>query len=782
MSIDPGIPSLSPSTVEGLVARHFGRTLRVDASLPSYCDQNFRLRVEGGEEAEYLLCKISNRGVGREALEAQNAALRHLEQRNIDFLAPRILPDLDGGFLVRAETEQGPFDIRLLSWVPGPLLSEQEPLSESLLISLGDLVARSTSAFQGFTHPGVSRDLIWDPQQLSRVWDLLPAVEESSRRRLLESFLLELETGVAPRLGSLRRSVVHGDSNPLNVVTRETEDGLEACGLIDFGDLMDTVTIGDLAIAAGYAMLDQDDPVAAACRVVEGYHRRVPLSAEEIEVAGGLMVARMVTSVAMAAKSKRERDDAEYVTTTEASTIALLERLAGIPAAEITDRIRAVCDGSDVAASAGLDRETALDARARHVGPNLSLSYSEPLQIVRGSMQYLYDRDGRAYLDLVNNVCHVGHCNPRVVAAAQEQMARLNTNTRYLYDQLAHYTERLAGTLPESLEVCYLVCTGSEANDLALRLARAYSGNPDVICIDGAYHGHTSALIEISPYKFSGPGGRGLAGHVHMVPMPDGYRGLYRQGDPDWSGLYVEHVAEAAAACRRSNGLAAFFAEAFLGCGGQLELPEGYLEGAFRAVREAGGVCVADEVQIGFGRVGDSFWGFETQGVVPDIVTLGKPIGNGHPMAAVVTTREIAEAFDNGMEYFNTFGGNPVSCAVGLAVLDVIEDEGLQERARVLGERFKAGLQELATRYELIGEVRGRGLFLGAELVRDREILEPAAPEAKVVVEAMKNRGILLSIDGPLHNVLKIKPPMVLDEGVIDRALETLDEVFAELS
>lgn len=782
MSNDPGIPSLSPSTVEGLVARHFGRELRVDASLPSYCDQNFRLRADGDGEAEFFLCKVSNRDVARQTLEAQIAALRHLEAQRVDFLAPRILPDANGSFLVRAETEQGPFDLRLLSWVPGPLLSEQEPLSRGLLLSLGDLVARSTLAFEGFSHAGVSRDLVWDPQQLSRIWSVLPAVEDTSRRRLLESYLLEFETGVAPRLAALRRSVVHGDSNPLNVVTRETDAGLEACGLIDFGDLMDTVTVSDLAIAAAYAMLDQEDPVAAACKVVEGYHRRLPLTADETEVVGGLMVARMVASVAMAAKSKRERADADYVTTTEASAIALLERLAGIPAEEIAERIRAVCNGSGIAAAAGLDRQTALDARARHLGPNLSLSYSEPLQIVRGSMQYLYDRDGRAYLDLVNNVCHVGHCNPRVVAAAQRQMARLNTNTRYLYDQLAHYTERLSGTLPESLEVCYLVCTGSEANDLALRLARAYTGHTDVICIDGAYHGHTSALIEISPYKFSGPGGRGPAGHVHMVPMPDGYRGLYRRGDPGWSGLYVEHVAEAAAACRRSHGLAAFFAEAFLGCGGQLELPAGYLEGAFRMVREAGGVCVSDEVQIGFGRVGDSFWGFETQGVVPDIVTLGKPIGNGHPMAAVVTTREIAEAFDNGMEYFNTFGGNPVSCAVGLAVLDVIEEEGLQERARVLGERLEAGLQELATRYELIGEVRGRGFFLGAEVVRDPETLEPAAPEAKVIVEAMKSRGILLSIDGPLHNVLKIKPPMVLEGADIDRTLETLDEVLREVS
>ncbi|GIV60060.1 MAG: hypothetical protein KatS3mg043_1149 [Rhodothermaceae bacterium] len=425
-------------------------------------------------------------------------------------------------------------------------------------------------------------------------------------------------------------------------------------------------------------------------------------------------------------------------------------------------------------------KDDLLRLRARLLGPSLSLSYRTPLKIVRGAGAYLFDETGRAYLDCVNNVCHVGHCHPRVVEAACRQMATLNTNTRYLHDAIVEYAERLTATLPEPLRVCFFVNSGSEANDLALRLARAYTGGTDVVVLDGAYHGNLSSLIDLSPYKFDGPGGAGKPPHTHVVPMPDPYRGPYRR---DGAGAkYAAHVKEAvediAAAGRR---LAAFFAEPILSCGGQIVPPEGFFRDAYAHVRAGGGVCVADEVQVGFGRVGSHFWAFETHGVVPDIVTMGKPIGNGHPLGAVVTTPAIAAAFTNGMEYFNTFGGNPVSCTVGLTVLDVIAEEGLQARARRVGAYLTDRLRGLMDRHPLIGDVRGRGLFLGVELVRDRATLEPAAAEAAEVVERAKERGVLLSTDGPLHNVLKIKPPLVFSEADADRLAGTLDAVLAEV-
>ncbi|MEK6238981.1 MAG: aminotransferase class III-fold pyridoxal phosphate-dependent enzyme, partial [Planctomycetales bacterium] len=432
-------------------------------------------------------------------------------------------------------------------------------------------------------------------------------------------------------------------------------------------------------------------------------------------------------------------------------------------------------------ASDGLGKQEILDARRRRLGRSLSVSYREPLKIVRGRGQYLYDEEGQAHLDAVNNVCHVGHCHPRVVAAARRQAGVLNTNTRYLHENLIRYAERLCATFPDPLNVCFLVNSGSEANDLALRLARTHSQATDVVVLEGAYHGNLSSLVDISPYKFDGPGGQGTPSHVHQVSMPDGYRGPFRHDDPDAGTKYAQHVRDAVQRIQeQGHRPAAFFCESLLGCGGQIVLPDGYLREAYRQVREAGGICVADEVQVGFGRVGERFWGFETQGVVPDVVTLGKPIGNGHPLGAVVTTAEIADSFANGMEYFNTYGGNPVSCAVGLAVLDVIETEELQAHAARVGNHLKSRLKQLAEKHAVIGEVRGLGLFLGVELVLDRETLAPAAEIASYAIERAKELGILLSTDGPLHNVLKIKPPLVFSEPDADRLVDALDHVLSE--
>jgi 4-aminobutyrate aminotransferase-like enzyme/Ser/Thr protein kinase RdoA (MazF antagonist) len=446
--------------------------------------------------------------------------------------------------------------------------------------------------------------------------------------------------------------------------------------------------------------------------------------------------------------------------------------------------------GLPVSASAVVARspEGLLALRRQRLSSAQSLSYDAPLKIVGGSGATLVAADGRRYLDMVNNVCHVGHQHPRVVAAIQEQAARLNTNTRYLHDNLVEYAQRLTRLLPPELSTIFLVNSGSEANDLALRLAAAYTGGTEVMVLDHAYHGHLTSLIEISPYKFDGPGGAGRPRHTWVAEMPDLYRGRIRYGEPDAATRYAERLSTL---LRDMGGLnrriSAFFVEALLGCGGQLVLPEGYLTEAFAAVRAAGGVCVADEVQIGFGRIGSGFWAFESQSgsdgaVVPDIVTMGKPIGNGHPMGAVACRPEIAAAFANGMEYFNTFGGNPVSAAAALAVLDVIRDERLVPHAVAMGQRLTDALTSLAQRHALIGDVRGIGLFMGVELVRDRETLEPAARETKAIIEAMKAEGILLSSEGQHHNVLKIKPPLAITAAECDRFVETLDGVMAKLT
>lgn len=407
-----------------------------------------------------------------------------------------------------------------------------------------------------------------------------------------------------------------------------------------------------------------------------------------------------------------------------------------------------------------MNKQATLEARKRLLGRNLSVAYQDPVKIVRGEMQYLYDDEGRRYLDAYNNVAHVGHCHPRVVTAGVEQMRTLNTNTRYLNDLIIRYAEQLTATLPEPLRVCYFVNSGSEANELALRLARTHTNARDMIVLDSAYHGNTTTLIDLSPYKHDGPGGEGSPSWVHKVRWDD-----------------AQDVTEVVSkVTQEGRELCGFIAESMPSVAGQIVLPAEYLKKAYEAVRLAGGVCIADEVQTGYGRIGTHFWAFEYYGVVPDIVVLGKPIGNGHPIGAVITTPEIAQSFDNGMEFFSTFGGNTVSCAIGLAVLQVVHEEKLQAHALTVGTHLIEGLRELQQRYEIIRDVRGSGLFIGVELVRNDQ---PATTEAETIVNRMRQEGILLGTDGPHHNVLKIRPPMPFSRadadflvGVIRRAIE----------
>ncbi|GAA0891298.1 aminotransferase class III-fold pyridoxal phosphate-dependent enzyme [Fulvivirga kasyanovii] len=423
--------------------------------------------------------------------------------------------------------------------------------------------------------------------------------------------------------------------------------------------------------------------------------------------------------------------------------------------------------------------EDILAQRKKKLGRSLSISYHKPLHIVRGFRQYLYDATARRYLDMVNNVAHVGHEHPAVVRAGQEQMAVLNTNTRYLHEQLVYFAEELTATLPKGLSVCHFVNSGSEANELALRMVRANTHQKDMIVLETGYHGNTNGCIDISSYKFDGKGGQGAPEHTHVVPAPDLFRGLYRADDPEAVKKYIRHVEQALLSITESGrSLGGFIAESIMSCAGQIPLPQNYLQEVYHMVRSAGGLCIADEVQVGMGRVGESFWGFELHEVVPDIVTIGKPLGNGHPLAAVVTTVEVAEKFANGMEYFNTFGGNPVSCAIGRAVLSVIKEENLQQNSLQTGEALIRELRNLQSQYPVIGDVRGNGLFSGFELVKPGLI--PATEEAAYLSNRMRDKGVLMSVDGPDNNVLKLKPPICFDPSDMDFFLEKLEEVLKE--
>jgi 4-aminobutyrate aminotransferase-like enzyme len=399
---------------------------------------------------------------------------------------------------------------------------------------------------------------------------------------------------------------------------------------------------------------------------------------------------------------------------------------------------------------------------------------------LRGWKHYLFDQMGRPYLDAYNNVPHVGHAHPRIQALAARQMAMLNTNTRYLHPAQIAFAETLTAKLPEMLSVCFFVNSGSEGNELALRLARAHTQGRDMVVPDHGYHGMTTGALDLSAYKFNGPGGKGAADWVHLIEVADPYRGRYR-GDPEAGAKYAAEVDGALGRIAARGGkLAGFIAETFPSVGGQIIPPRGYLPAVYEKIRAAGGVCIADEVQTGLGRLGRHYWGFEAQGAEPDIVVLGKPLGNGHPLGAVVTTAEIAASFANGMEFFSTFGGSTLSCMVGCEVLTIIDEEGLQANAGAVGDEMLAGLRALQQRHPIIGDVRGMGLFLGVELVRDRETLEPATEAASTIANRLRDHRILIGTEGPHDSVLKIRPPLTFGHGDAAMLLDRLDRILGE--
>ena len=424
-----------------------------------------------------------------------------------------------------------------------------------------------------------------------------------------------------------------------------------------------------------------------------------------------------------------------------------------------------------------IDWENLKEFRKNNLGKSLSLSYDKPLEIVRGEGPYLFDDLGQCYLDTVNNVAHVGHENTKVVLAGQKQMAVLNTNTRYLHAEILNYAKELLATFPPELSVVHFVNSGSEANELAMRMAKTATKQKDILALDWGYHGNTQGCIDISAYKFNRKGGSGKPEYTTLVPLPDAFKGKHKgesagQKYGEEVLFCLQNVAE------KGRKVAAFIAESIVSCGGQIDLPKDFLKIAYEYVRKAGGLCIADEVQVGFGRVGETFWGFQLHNVVPDIVTLGKPIGNGHPLAAVVCTRAVADAFANGMEFFNTFGGNPVSCAIGSAVLKEIQDLNLQNNALEIGNYLKQELKQMQKEFPILADVRGSGLFLGVELLE--KDLKPATHKAEYIGNRMKEKGILMSIDGPDNNVLKIKPPLVFDRKNAAFLLENLRLVLSE--
>ena len=431
----------------------------------------------------------------------------------------------------------------------------------------------------------------------------------------------------------------------------------------------------------------------------------------------------------------------------------------------------------DLDIKTNVSNQDIIQYRKKFLGKSLSLQYDTPIKMVRGSGQYLMDQYATKYLDTVNNVAHVGHENYNVVKAGQQQMALINTNSRYLHENINALAKELIATLPPELNVLHFVNSGSEANELAIRMVKAHTGQKDIIASEIGYHGNSNACIDISSYKFDGKGGKGAPEHTNIFPLPDTFRGKHIGADA--AQQYADEVQRCIESIlEKGRNVGALIIEPIISCGGQIELPKGFLAKAYEYIRTAGGICISDEVQVGCGRLGKTFWGFQLYDVIPDIVTIGKPLGNGHPLAAVACTQQVADSFANGMEYFNTFGGNPVSCAIGTAVLQTVKREKLQENALQVGNHLKAELQKLSHEFPIIADVRGQGLFLGFELTDSSK--QPLSRQASYLANRMKDHKILMSTDGKDNNVLKIKPPVVFTLDNANEFIFYLKKIFKE--
>ncbi|MBS1598171.1 MAG: aminotransferase class III-fold pyridoxal phosphate-dependent enzyme [Bacteroidetes bacterium] len=762
----------SETEIENLLKKYY----QLDAKVkPLTGEYEFNYLLTAADGSKYIF-KVASDDNSYDFFDAQVKIVNHLSQSEVADKFFRYIPNQDGQPITIFDDGDRKYYLRLLTFLEGEFWVNIKEHPDSHYTELGIFLGKMDKSLQNFSHPAMHRYYVWDISNAADANRKLNCIKNHERRRIAGYFLLQFETEVQPLISSLRHTYAHHDANDTNILVQ----GNKIAGLIDFSDMVYTALINNLAVACTYAMLNTGDPLRAATLVVKGYHESFPLTEQELDLLYYLIASRLCVSVTQSAYNASIETNNEHHFISEKPAWDLLYKLIRINPIKAQNSFRQTC-GFDGMISND-DHSKLLEERHEHIGRNLSISYTKKIKIMRGALQYLYDDKGNTFIDCVNNPSHVGHCHPVVVKKMQKQIATLNTNSRYLHDNIIDYAKRLTETLPPSLSVCYFTNSGSEANDLAVRMSRHFTKQKDIIVLDHAYHGTSTVAMEMSPYKFDGNGGFGKMPWIHKAMNPDMYRGPYRYGDADAGKKYAADVKKIIDDLKKQGKApAVFICETLLGVGGQIPLPPNYLSEVYKHVRAVGGVCIADEVQVGFGRVGDKFWGFELQDVVPDIVVMGKPIGNGHPLAAVIVTNEIADAFNNGMEYFNTYGGNPVSMATGLAVLDVIQQEEMQQHAKETGEHLMNGLKKLMDKYPMIGDVRGYGLFIGAEMVRNRETLEPAVAEINIIIEKMKARGFLLSTDGPLHNVLKIKPPMPFNKTNADEMIKNLDEALGEL-
>ena len=740
-----------------LLKNYFGITPIDIKKLNGYDNFNYLIKSSSNT---YVLKTYSNSKM-LAFIKAETEALIFLNSDK-SFKSPIPVKFLDGSYVRKIRYNDEEIIVRLLSYLNGDLMGDV-PGSESISNSLGAFLAKLDLRLQSWNNQIIkSRSSSeWNLDSFSVCEEYIPFVESSRDRSYIKYFFQQYNFEINPISEKLRKSIIHNDANEYNLIVKNN------CvnGIIDFGDISFSDLINELAIAIVYNSYREDNYLTKAEQLICSYNKILPINEFEIKALYYKIALRLCISACNSAKAKKFNPNNNYISHSETKILKMLRGWIKINPYDAENRFRKACGLNNLKPST---ISSLISKRKKNFSSNLSLSYNNPIYFKKAAFQYMYDEKGRTFLDAYNNIPHVGHCHPKTILSSQRQMSKLNTNTRYLYDSLYSYTENLLSKFPKNLNKVFFVNSGSEASDLAVRMAKWHTRKDKIVVIQQGYHGHTQIGIEISDYKFNNIKGIGKQNHIIRTPIPASNMRI--KNSNDYIDGFDNQLLE------NENQIALFISETILGCAGQVCLPKNFLKNIYSKIRKQGGVCIADEVQTGFGRTGDNFWAYEDQEVVPDIVILGKPMANGHPMGAVITSEEISSSFEEGVEFFSSFGGNPVSCEIANSVLDIMDEEKLQQNAKKVGDYYKKSLTELSSFNEHIGEIRGKGLFLGIEIInRDQSANSMLAQQIK---NELKDKLILVGTDGEKNNIIKTKPPLCFEKQNVDHIISELDKIL----
>ncbi len=742
--------------LKNLIKKEYGLDVILIDKFKGYENDNYFIKTDKDKFVLKLYSDLTLKLI----LKAENEFLLFLQKQDKKNYYPKPILFKKGGYVKQVSHNGKPILIRMLSYLEGDFIAECK-VNENIISSLGSFLAKFNLLTRNWKNSEIkARDWEWKIESVELIRNRANYISDPFRRNRVIYFIQQYRENILPVYNDLRKSIIHNDANQWNVLVEKDK----IAGLIDFGDISYSNLVNEVGIAMTYIAYDKEDVLYWSGILLESYNKILPLKKEEVESLYYIIALRLCMSVSNSAYTKLNQPNNDYISEGNENVWNMLDKWILLGPIQVINYFLKV---TGFALKKQDKEKKYIDKRQKYLSKILSLSYKAPLVMEQSAFQYMYDVYGNTFLDAYNNIPHVGHSHPIVVEAGKKQMAKLNTNTRYLYSKINEYAEHLLSYFPSKLNKIFFVNSGSEASDLAIQMAKAHNANDQIIVMEEGYHGHTQTGIEISDYKFNDSKGIGQPKHITKLP-------LLKNNTSQIIDSEIEKIKKYFI----STGLSpsAFISEIILGCAGQVPLSKDYLKKIYSTIRSFGGVCIADEVQTGFGRIGSHFWAFESYDVIPDMVIIGKPMGNGHPIAALVTTEEVAESFEQGVEFFSSFGGNPVSCSIGKAVLEVIEQEELMKRAFDVGNYYLKQLMELKSQFNSIHEVRGSGLFLGVELVNTD--YKPNSNLASLIKNQLRESNILIGTDGKHNNVLKTKPPLCFSKENVDEVIQRIEEAI----